>query len=77
MIGLRESFCRYAANIARLKSRVPINFAINPSPRPQIRIGGAPRADVRFGSLADIEWRLVMSALPPKADVRGVGVDVR
>jgi hypothetical protein len=40
MIGLRESFCRNAANIARLKSRVPINFAINPSPRPQIRIGG-------------------------------------
>jgi hypothetical protein len=27
--------------------------------------------DVRFGSKADIDWRPLMSALPPKADIAG------
>ena len=34
-------------------------------------------ADVRFGSLGDMAARLSLSALPPKADIRRPGSDVR
>ena len=35
------------------------------------------RSDVRYGSLADIRHPISMSALPPKADIRRLGRDVR
>ena len=42
-----------------------------PAPAPR-------RTDVRIGSLADISERyLAMSALPPKADMLSLGIDVR
>ena len=37
----------------------------------------ASRADVRFGSLADIAPSIAMSAFPPKADIRSALADVR
>ena len=43
----------------------------------QQRPGSASAADVRFGSKADICSANGMSALPPKADIRRLGSDVR
>ena len=36
-----------------------------------------PESDVRFGSLADIQVRSRHVALPLRADMRGVGINVR